>query len=479
MLLSTSYGLDASQKHSLKCNMLHLYDEDPPMVENIGDMFSQGVFYGRLRLNSFGFKWRNEIEISNTSIRKDHVLAAIGGSVIYRSGYLHGFGFGAGLYTSQVLGTLAPSETYLYKSAKDTLNRYDVLTQDNKTALNALAQAYLEYKTSILSIKAGRQIFESFLIKSNDTKMIPNTFEGITFAAMLTPNTALKAAYLTKQKLRDRSAFHHLLAVGDISNDIYNIYRENDDSAMHFGLTLPKLEAKGIKDKLIVVEAKNRSIDYLTMTMNYTAVPQLLSSVMLQADYRFYLGDWSIIPGIRYMQQFDDGAGAIGGANLKTLTQGYTNPESLDTALYAGRIDIVEDRFKLRLAATKVADKGDIVAPWRGFPTAGFTRAMGQYNWAANTKSYMMQVDYEFEEIDALKVISRFAIQDFDDNKIGVQADSKVFTVDLLKGLGETSYYLKTRFAHVCAEGNFVPDAGLSKLDPSYDEIRIEINYLF
>jgi len=78
-----------------------------------------------------------------------------------------------------------------------------------------------------------------------------------------------------------------------------------------------------------------------------------------------------------------------------------------------------------------------------------------------------------------LNASQKHSLKDFDDNKIGVQADSKVFTVDLLKGLGETSYYLKTRFAHVRAEGNFVPDAGLSKLDPSYDEIRIEINYLF
>ncbi len=479
MILShISYGIDASQKHSLKCNMIHPYDEDPPVVESISDMFSQGIFYGRFRMNSFGLKWKNELDIGNTKIRKDHALAAIGGSMIYRSAYLYGFGFGAGLYTSQALGTLNKSETYLYKSAKDTLNRYDILTQ-GKTGLNALAQAYLEYKTSTFSLKAGRQIFESYLTKSNDTKMIPNTFEGLTLNASLTPKTTIKMAYLTRQKLRDRSGFHHLLAVGDDSNDIYSVYKENDDSAMHFGLTVSKLEAKGIEDRLIIVEAKNTSIDYLTLRMNYTAVPELLSSVMLQADYRFYLGDWSIIPGVRYMQQFDHGAGVIGGANLKTLTQGYTNPESLDTALYAGRIDIVEDAFKLRLAVTKVADKGDIVAPWRGFPTAGFTRAMGQYNWMANTKSYMMQVDYEFEEVDELKVISRFAIQDFDDNKIGVQADSKVFTIDLLKGLGESSYYLKTRFAHVSGDANTITAMGLSKLDPSYDEIRIEINYLF
>lgn len=179
------------------------------------------------------------------------------------------------------------------------------------------------------------------------------------------------------------------------------------------------------------------------------------------------------------MYQFDEGAGAIGGANLKTITVGYNNPNSLDAALYGARVDIVQDAFKLRFGYTKVADKGDIIAPWRGFPTGGFTRAMGQYNWYANTKSYMMQLDYEFEDFEEFKVISRFSIQDFDDNKVGVQADSKVFTLDFLKGLGESSYYLKTRLAHVVGDDDTVTSSGFTKLDPSYDEIRLEINYLF
>ena len=49
--ISAVYGAEDSKKHSLKCNMLHLYDEVPGEVESIGDMFSQGMFYGRSHLN--------------------------------------------------------------------------------------------------------------------------------------------------------------------------------------------------------------------------------------------------------------------------------------------------------------------------------------------------------------------------------------------------------------------------------------------
>jgi hypothetical protein len=309
--------------------------------------------------------------------------------------------------------------------------------------------------------------------------MIPNTFEGVSFYNHDILGTTVKMAYLTGQKLRDHSDFHHLLAAGDIDSDPYAIYSENDDSAMHFGLQKSKLKAKGIKDKLIVAEGKNISIENLTLIMNYTAVPELVSSAMIQANYRFKLADWSVIPALRYMQQFDDGAGDIGGANLKSLTDGYSDPFRLDARLYAARVDIVQDTLKFRVGYTKVSDEGDIVAPWRGFPTAGFTRAMAQYNWYANTESYMFQLDYEFEDISEFKVISRFAIQDFDDEKIGVQADSNVFTLDLLKGLGYSSLYLKTRYAHVMGDDDTVAQNGLTKLDPSYDEIRLEINYLF
>ena len=470
--------LEDVQKHTIKCDMLHLYEEDPQEVDRIREMCSQGIFYGRLRFNSFGFKWKNELDLAGTKVRKDNAIAGLGGSLIYRSAYFYGFGLGAGAYTSGSQGSLSNSEAYLYRAGRGVFSRYDALTE-GKESLNVLAQAYLEYKYEKVFIKAGRQIFESFLTKSNDTKMVPNTFEGITLNSSSIYDTSFKAAYLTRQKLRDHSDFHHVLAVGDNPNDPYAIFTENDDAAMHFGLDLSKLKTRNIEDRLIVLEAKNRSIENLTLKVNYTAVPDLISSAMLQADYRMYLGDWSVIPALRYMQQFDNGAGDIGGANLRTLTDGYKDPDSLDAELYGARVDVLYDTLKLRFGYTNIADKGDIVAPWRGFPTGGFTRAMSQYNWYANTESYMLQLDYKFEDISEFKVISRFAIQNFDDEKIGVQADSNIFTVDFLKGLGSRAVYLKTRFAHVMGDNDTVTRNGFRKLDPSFDELRLELNYLF
>jgi len=45
------------------------------------------------------------------------------------------------------------------------------------------------------------------------------------------------------------------------------------------------------------------------------------------------------------------------------------------------------------LGYSKIADKADFTTPWRAFPTGGYTRAMGQTNWYANTSSYLLRAD--------------------------------------------------------------------------------------
>ena len=436
--------------------MVHMHEEVPPKALNIQEMFEKGIFYGRLRTNSFMLQWDQEVK----NQRKNHAIIGVGGSLTYRSAYYHGLSLGAGLYTTRAKGTLLNNEQNLYAAGRDT----------GINGITSMAEAYLEYQYEESFLKVGRQIYESFLTKSNDTKMIPNTFSGLTLVSKAVPQTLVKMAYLTGQKLRGHSEFHHLFAYGNT---------ENDDTAMHKGLTLSKLRDKSIEDKLIVFELKNRSLDNIIFRVNYTSVPELLSFAMVEADYILEVGDLSVVPGFRYMKQYDNGAGIIGGANIKRLTSAYSSPESLDAALYASRIDLVKDAFKLRFGYSKVEDKADIVAPWRGFPTGGFTRAMSQYNWQANTESYMVQLDYALESIEDCKIISRFAVQDFDDAKEGVQADSKVFTFDVLKAFADKSMYMKTRFGHVVGDGRTIASSGMQKLNPSYSEFRFEINYLF
>jgi hypothetical protein len=130
-----------------------------------------------------------------------------------------------------------------------------------------------------------------------------------------------------------------------------------------------------------------------------------------------------------------------------------------------------------RLGYSKVADEADILAPWRGFPTGGFTRAMAQYNWVANTETFMVRAVYKFNS--TWKASIRYAIQDFDDSKDFVLADSNVIHIDTWTNF-TPNLQMRMRYGHVTADSNTAKiHAGGTKTDYSYDEFRLEFNYLF
>lgn len=462
-------------KHRIKCNMTLQYLIKPKKVETLSEFFSEGIFYGRFRFNNFSF--------DKGTVGEDYYIAGLGGSLIYKTAYLNGFSSTIGGYSSQNFGNMDSSLADNYRAGKDVLNRYNVATHD-QYGMNTFAQAYGEYKTDKEQVKVGRFILETVLLKSNDTKMIPNTFEGAYFRTRALPETTIQTAYITKQKLRDHIKFHHVLAYGEeTSSDPYGKWTQNDDGGMHQGLTVSKLADKHIEDRVVVFEAINGSIDNLTLRTNYTMVPELLSSLILDTQYMVELGDLRIMPAMRYMKQFDNGAGSIGGANLKNNTIAYTHPNSLDAGLIAGRIDFLKGASTVRFGYSKIEDKGDIVAPWRGFPTAGYSRAIGQTNWYANTQTYMLRTDYDFSKaglIDGVRGMMRYAVNDFDDTKPGVQADSKVFSIDISKRFKSIpALHTKLRTAFIYGNDHTIAKDNTQKDDPSYNEIRLEFNYLF
>ncbi len=465
-------------RRTLALEMKHKYAE-MESVTDLSDIFSEGAFYGHFRTNTFIMNWEHELTTDTGSyIQKDHLITGIGGSGLLRTAQFYGFSATAGYYFSQAIGTLNDADIHYYGSGRSVFSRYDYLTTGRKN-IGVFAEAFVQYENDDSTVRVGRQVFHSFLAAPHDVFMIPVTFEGVSLEHRFEFNTAIKAAYFPRMKLRDHSRFHHVFAVGDDPANPYSRFSQNDDSGMHRGIKLSELQARGIDDRLIILEATNISFKNVSLRANYTAVPELISSAMIEAGYHLVVDDWFIRPTVRYMHQFDDGAGAIGGANIRNRTSGYANPYSLDSYMIAARVDFIDDTFKLRLGYTAVADKGDLVAPWRGFPTGGFTRIMNQRNWLSNTRSYLTQLDYIFHKLDDLKIVARFVVQDFDDNKIGVQTDTNIASIDFLKSIWRDTLSVKLRYMHVMADPDVMTLSGVKKRDISHDEIRFEINYLF
>ncbi|WP_373069784.1 OprD family outer membrane porin [Sulfurimonas sp.] len=470
LLLSSSNALAdlKNDKITLKPNMTLQYNKGQKSVDSITDMFSEGEFYGRLRVNTFKWDW------SKSAAGLDNKALGVGGSFVYKSAKLSGFSATVGLYTSQnpSFYRMEVHEVGDVKAGKDTFSRYDT-DATGKFGMSVLGQAYLQYDVSKTSLKVGRQLFESVFTKSNDTKMIPNTFDGVSATIKELPQTTIQLAYFTAQKLRDHTSSHDVLAV--------NGWVENDDSAINKSLTTTLI---GHKNELIIATITNTSVNNLKANLSVANVPDVITNVTAEAHYAIPVGSFKVVPGVRYMQQFDNLDTTANVACLKGLdeTVGYKKPTDLDSSLLALRLDVKDKAFLARLGYSEIADEADIIAPWRGFPTGGFTRAMAQYNWYANTKTYMARVGYDFDKagiLDGFNIFARYAIQDFDDKKDSVQADTNILHVDAMQNIGD-NLQAKVRVGLVSADDKILKSNGTSyKTDVSYNEYRFELNYFF
>jgi len=475
-LLCTSLNANSMlPKQSLKTNGQIIHNSKPSIVSDFSDMFSDGLFYGRLRTNNFYYNWKKEDSGHST-----HLISGVGASFVYNSATFNHVDIGVGLYGSQSFFNASSDPVGHLKAGKDVLSRFNYINTGSK-AMGVVGQAYLRYSgLSESQFIVGRQLVESFYTKSNDTKMIPNTFDGLVFITKAVPKTALKLAYLHQQKLRDHTEAHGVLVVGDSSSSssIKPQWSQNDDAGMHKGLTYSALKVanKPTDAPLIIGELRNKSIENLKIDASFYIVPELVSQIMTELNYSFKpANNFSITPGVRYIRQFDNGAGEVGGASLTTNTTGYKDVNSVDAQMIAARVVTKVENYKINLGFTYILDEADLITPWRGFPTAGYTRSMGRYNWRANTKSYRLEVVRSANSEGIYRDIfiqASILYTDGDDDKIGIN-DEIYYYIGFVQNI-PSMVNLQWRLRLGYADYVDTTASDFNNLDS-----RFEINYLF
>lgn len=299
-------------KQAIKTNNQLVYKKQQS-VDTFSQMFSNGAFFGRLRSNTFSYSWEKE-----SATHKDYLISGLGGSLIYKSARFNDVSFGAGLYYSHAFFNDSKYPVSTLSKGKDVLSRFDFVNTGSKD-MAVLGQAYIDF-TGIQNTKMtiGRQLVETFYTKSNDTKMIPNTFDGIVLENVSLPATKIKLAYLAKQKLRDHTTSHSVLMYGDANStsSLRPEWSQNDDSAMHKGLTYTALKTAGVSTDapLITGDLHNTSVKNLKTDLSFYYIPELLSEIMGELNYKIVFKGFTLTPGLRYIKQIDDKAGEIGGA---------------------------------------------------------------------------------------------------------------------------------------------------------------------
>jgi hypothetical protein len=483
-LLATSAHALKSEDRDIKGNYQVEYTKTPGAVNSVQEMFTEGEIYGRLRSNMFWNTWENEQGATNaTAATRDNNMWGLGGSLVYKTGFFHGLGATAGFYGTVPMhdDNVVPGKTTNFgKMGKDT---YHTRADGSEGAMGNFAEAYVEYKNGKSNVKVGRQGIDSMMLATNDTKMIPNTFEAAVVENKDIPNTTIRAGYIMSQKLRDHQNFHSVIA--------FEKYNENDDSGSHKGLTVAKIKAAGedVNPELILITASNKSIPNLKLDAEYVGLNGFFSTAIAEANYQIKLNDaWTLTPGIRYLRQMDDGAGKIGGAALagsvtaaNAASKGYTTGNNVDGSIIMARLVAASGPLELSAGYSKTSDDADIIAPWRGFPTGGYTRSMAQVDWIANTKNWAVKAVYNFGKagiVPGLLIAADYENMNFDDRKAATTGftDRNIFHVDAwqtFKSLPNTEF--KFRFATVDAD----PAVGATVDYNSYNEYRFEINYLF
>ena len=487
LLASTTLSAMSTDKVKLKGNMQLTYVEKPQSANSFDELFEKGIIYGRLRTQYLDFRHANEVygKTANNS------AWAVGGSLTYSTAYLNGFGATLGFYSSHTIDTDNIHYNLKgkpYDAGKVPRQVYDKYSGSGD-ALDVLAVSYIEYKFSKTNIKYGRQIFDSTIVHSNDVFMIPNTMEGVSLETRDIAKTRLRVGYFSSQKLMGHQNFHSIIATGDASN--------NDDSGSHKGLSVKNLNTYGLETdpSMAILSAENKSIKGLKLNFDAIYIDNFFYQIIPELNYRIALNSkWSISSGFRYFYQKDDGAGAVGGASISgkfaldknpTIKQAssYNNIDSVDGSAWMARVVLSNGFGNVSFGYSSIDDKADLISPWRGFPTMGYSRDLTETNWYANTDSWMIRASYDLSKaglVDGLFAQIDYASVDFDDKKVYAgtiaKTDSNIFHMDFIKTINSIEgLEVRLRLTWVDSDPSFVT----KKDTKSYTDMRFEIDYLF
>ena len=493
-------------------------------ADDLASAFKEGKLEGRIRINSINTDWNKNSDWDKNGLKPDGDSKgmAVGGSLIYQTAPLYGISAGAGFYTTQSLGVFTDDAADVGNSTNNTTKGDKATTGADLFArgpgakgswgdgYSVLAQSYLQYEFEKSKIKGGRFLMTNPWINPNDTKMIPIAVEGASFVSNDIKNTTIQLDYAEAIKERGMTYFGNMADTGDTPDAIKNYYRT------HYTATgLADYAKGGNAPGVAIVGVTNKSINALELQAWFMEWQDIVNQGRIEANYALPAGDVILSFGARYMQQWDTGAGDIikpkdgsGDYNDKGVTNTSPtgtsatavslkgdNNNKVDTNLYAVRVAATYGPAKLMLAYSHTDKGGDIIAPWRGFPTDGYTRSMTQTDWNANTSAYKVQLDYDLNRyISGMTTVLSYSFYDRDPSKIGYASQT-----DRYYGNGDTNQYnadviykvpavknLELKARYMVQQNQVVSNLYAANSasqgfgnDTSNHELRLEANYKF
>ena len=369
-------------------------------------------FSGQLRTYYFDRKNFNETR---------NEAWTLGGSIAYQSGYLDNlFRIGAVGYTSQPLYAPADRDGTL-------------LLMPGQEGYTVLGQAYGEARfTDRISGAVGRKAYNTPYINGNDSRMTPNTFEGVSVygtagAGNDAPAWRFGGGYISKIKERNSEDFVWMSQAAGASVD------------------------RGVYAAGVNFVNKDFSIG----AFNYYS-QDIINIFYTDATYALPLADGHKLKlSAQYSDQQSTGDNLLTGQSFSTSQWGLKGDLGVGAALFT-------------VAYTDTANGANMRSPWSSYP--GYTKVQVEDFNSAGESAVMLRAAYDFSRHGA-EGLSAYALWV---NGAGLsaknqnEADLSLQWTPKEGVLRGTSF--QVRYAHVMQQS-----AG----DPTIDEFRFIVNYDF
>ncbi len=453
-------------------------------ADSLEGMFKNGKVSGEVRFNSFMWDWDKIDDSSATTGNKVDPasrVAAIGGSVVFKTDKYAGVSLGLGAYTSQPISDLYVNGTKT-KSGGDLDLKSGTLCGGSCEAkpINVFTQSYVQYDRSKTTAILGRQLMQTPLTGINDSKMVPNAFEALTVKSKDIKDFEIFGAYVTAMKPRFSDTFEDVMSnFQDVPKALatkqFNIGAGNANSTDYMGII--GVTYTGVKD------LKLEAWDY--------EVSDILNTMILEANYSFPVYHAKVTVGGRYINQMDNNNinndASWGWGQAANRSFGYSNPNSLDAQAYMARIFATQGAYKIHFGYSQIADEADLVTGWRNFPTFGYTRPMKTENWEAGTSSWMVAGSADLGKAGLLKdtkIDLNYLVDDRDEDKSLNKGDMTTVTMDINYKIAK-NLNLRYRLGYHDDKGNayyFSNTAGVKTTNLAafdFTEHRVDLSYKF
>lgn len=348
---------------------------------------------------------------------------ALGGSITYQSGYIADvFRIGAVAYTSQPL--------YAPDGRDGTL-----LLKPEQDGYTVLGQVYGEVKLSDRIFAAlGRKEYNTPYINANDSRMTPNTFEGITAYGKAggtdgAPAWRFGGGYISKIKERNSDEF---------------VWMSRDAGAN--------------VDRGVYLAGANCDYNNFSIgAMNYYS-EDIINIFYTEGGYTLALGD---AKKLRFAAQYTDQ-----GSTGKNLLQG----QSFSTRQWGTKGDLTLGATLLSLGYTDTATGDNMQNPWGGYP--GYTSVQVQDFNRSGESAVIMKAAYDFS-LHGADGLSAYALwvhgsgvnaPAFNED----EADLNLQWAPTTGSLRGTSF--RARYAYIEQRGGG---------DPTINNFRFIVNYTF